>query len=115
MADNNNNKQPEGKALAELLKIRRDKLADLQANDMDPFKIVKADVSNHSKEIKDNFESFEGKTVSVAGRMMSKRVMGKASFCNILDRDGSIQAYVTRDDLGADAYQRFKKLIQRYY
>lgn len=110
MADNNNNKQPEGKALAELLKIRRDKLADLQANDMDPFKIVKADVSNHSKEIKDNFESFEGKTVSVAGRMMSKRVMGKASFCNILDRDGSIQAYVTRDDLGADAYQRFKKL-----
>lgn len=114
MAENENKKNqqqaPEGKALGELLKIRREKLAELQENGMDPFQIVKADVSHHSAEIKDNFESLEGQSVSIAGRMMSKRVMGKASFCHILDRDGSIQAYVTRDDLGVDNYQRFKKL-----
>lgn len=114
MAENENKKTqqqaPEGKALGELLKIRREKLAELQENGMDPFQIVKADVSHHSAEIKDNFESLEGQSVSIAGRMMSKRVMGKASFCHILDRDGSIQAYVTRDDLGVDNYQRFKKL-----
>ncbi len=113
MAENEKvkNKQPaDGKALAELLQIRRDKLAELQANDMDPFKIVKADVTHHSNDVIDGFDDLEGKTVSVAGRMMSKRVMGKASFCHILDRNGSIQAYVTRDDIGQDNYQRFKKL-----
>lgn len=115
MAENENTKSqqaaaPEGKALAELLRVRREKLADLQANGMDPFEIVKADVTHHSKQIVDNFETFEGQSVAVAGRLMSKRVMGKASFCHILDRDGSIQAYVTRDDLGVDSYQRFKKL-----
>ncbi len=112
MAENDNikNQQSEGKALAELLRIRREKLADLQAAGMDPFEIVKAEVTHHSKEVQDNFDSLEGKTVSVAGRLMNKRVMGKASFCNVLDRDGSIQCYVTRDELGVDEYQRFKKL-----
>jgi lysyl-tRNA synthetase class 2 len=114
MADNENkanaNQPATGKALAELLKNRRDKLAELQANGMDPFQIVKADVTHHSVDVINNFDELEGKTVSVAGRLMNKRVMGKASFCNVLDRDGNIQCYVTRDDLGVDAYQRFKKL-----
>lgn len=101
--------QPEGKALNELLKIRREKLSDLQQNDMDPFKIVKVDVTNHSVEIKENFESMEGKEVVVAGRMMSKRVMGKASFCDVQDRDGRIQSYVARDEVGTDSYALFKK------
>ena len=110
MADKQNKQPLEGKALNEILKIRREKLADLQEMGMDPFKIVKADVRNHSVEIKENFESMEGKEVSVAGRMMSKRVMGKASFCDIQDRDGRIQSYVTRDDLGEDNYKLFKKM-----
>ncbi len=113
MAENENIKSQqasEGKALAELLRIRREKLADLQSNGMDPFEIVKADVTHHSMDVINNFEELEGEMVSVAGRLMSKRVMGKASFCNILDRDGNIQCYVTRDDLGVEQYQRFKKL-----
>lgn len=110
MAENKNNQPLEGKALNEILKLRREKLQTLQEEGRDPFKIVKADVSNHSLEIKENFSSFEGKTVSVAGRIMSKRVMGKASFCDIQDRDGRIQCYVTRDSLGEDEYKRFKKL-----
>ena len=111
MADNNQKKQPlEGKALNEILKLKREKLANLQAEGRDPFKIVKADVSNHSVEIKENYDSFEGKVVSVAGRMMSKRVMGKASFCDIQDRDGRIQCYVTRDEVGEDEYKLFKKM-----
>ena len=101
--------QPEGKALNELLKIRREKLYDLQQNDMDPFKIVKVDVTNHSVEIKENFENMEGKEVVIAGRMMSKRVMGKASFCDVQDRDGRIQSYVARDEVGTDSYALFKK------
>ncbi|MBQ2827171.1 MAG: lysine--tRNA ligase [Clostridia bacterium] len=96
--------------LNELLKIRREKLAELQSADKDPFKITKYDVTHHSLEVKDNFESLEGKTVSVAGRMMSKRIMGKASFCNVQDLEGSIQAYVARDSLGEDAYKDFKKM-----
>ncbi len=110
MADNKNKQPLEGKALNEILKIRREKLANLQEMGMDPFKIVKADVRNHSVEIKENFDTMEGKEVSVAGRMMSKRVMGKASFCDIQDRDGRIQSYVTRDDLGEDNYKLFKKM-----
>ncbi|MBQ7264803.1 MAG: lysine--tRNA ligase [Firmicutes bacterium] len=110
MAENKNNQPLEGKALNEILKLRREKLQTLQEEGRDPFKIVKADVSNHSLEIKENFSSFEGKTVSVAGRIMSKRVMGKASFCDIQDRDGRIQCYVTRDSLGEEEYKRFKKL-----
>mgnify|MGYP000995606145 FL=1 len=112
--ENNQNKPnkkqaAEGKALNEILRLRREKLANLQEMDMDPFKIVKCDVTNHSVEIKENFEEFEGKTVSVAGRVMSKRVMGKASFCDVQDRDGRIQCYVTRDSLGEDSYKLFKK------
>ncbi len=98
------------KALNELLQGKRDKLAELQSQGMDPFKIVKADVSHHSREIKENFAELEGKEVTAAGRMMSKRVMGKASFCGLQDRDGSIQIYVTRDNLGEDIYNTlFKK------
>jgi lysyl-tRNA synthetase class 2 len=81
----------------------------LQAEGLDPFKIVKADQSHHSREIKDNFEELEGKDVAIAGRILSKRVMGKASFCDIQDRDGRIQCYVTRDEIGEDSYKRFKK------
>ena len=77
----------------QLLKVRREKLADLQERGMDPFRITKYEVSHHSQEIKDEFESLEGKTVTIAGRMMSKRVMGKASFCNVQDLKGNIQSY----------------------
>ena len=94
----------------ELLKIRRDKLAELQASGNDPFQIMKYDVTHHSKEIKDNFDELEGKAVSIAGRMMSKRVMGKASFCNIQDLQGNIQAYDARDNVGEDEYKLFKKM-----
>ena len=79
--------------LNELLKVRRNKLEELQENGKDPFQIMKYDVTNHTKEIKDDLASFEGKEVTVAGRVMSKRVMGKASFCNIADRDGNIDKY----------------------
>lgn len=93
----------------QLLKVRREKLADLQANGKDPFQITKYDVSTHSMDIKENFDEMEGQTVSVAGRMMLKRVMGKASFCNVQDLKGDIQAYVARDNIGEDAYKDFKK------
>ena len=93
-----------------LQKIRRDKLAELQAAGNDPFQIVKYDQTHHSVEICDNSEELEGKDVSIAGRMMFKRVMGKASFCNIQDRDGRIQVYVARDEIGEDPYKGFKKM-----
>lgn len=96
--------------LNQLLKVRRDKLADLQANGKDPFKIVKFDVTHHSQEIKDYFEELENRTVTIAGRMMSKRVMGKASFCHVQDLEGTIQSYVARDNLGEEPYKDFKKL-----
>lgn len=96
--------------LNQLLKVRREKLADLQANGKDPFQITKYDVTHHSQEIKDNFEELEGKTVTVAGRMMSKRVMGKASFCNVQDLQGGIQSYVARDSIGEEDYKDFKKM-----
>lgn len=93
----------------QLLKVRREKLADLQGNGKNPFEITKYDQTHHSQEIKDNFEELQGKTVSIAGRLMSKRVMGKASFCNIQDLQGNIQSYVARDSVGEDAYKDFKK------
>ena len=96
--------------LNQLLKVRRDKLAELQANGKDPFQIMKYDMTHHSMEIKNAFEELEGKTVSIAGRMMSKRVMGKASFCNVQDLQGSIQSYVARDNVGEEPYKEFKKL-----
>ena len=93
----------------QLLKVRREKLAELQENGKDPFQITKFDVTHHSTDIKDNYEELESKTVTVAGRMMFKRVMGKASFCNILDLKGNIQIYVARDSIGEDSYKDFKK------
>ena len=103
-------KKAQEQDLNQLLKVRRDKLAELQANGKDPFQIMKYDVTNHSMEIKNAFEEFEGKTVSLAGRMMSKRVMGKASFCSIQDLQGNIQSYVARDSVGEESYKDFKKL-----
>ena len=94
----------------QLLKIRHEKLADLQANGKDPFVITKFDVTHHSMDIKDNYEEMEGQTVTVAGRMMQKRVMGKASFCNIQDLKGNIQSYVARDEIGEEFYKDFKKM-----
>jgi len=94
----------------QLLKVRRDKLKELQESGNDPFQIRKYDVTSHSMEIRDNFELFEGKTVCVAGRLMSKRIMGKASFCNVQDLQGSIQAYVARDAVGEEEYKAFKKM-----
>ncbi len=95
--------------LGQLLKVRREKLAALQAEGKDPFKITKYEVSRHSEEIKAAFEELEGKEVSIAGRMMSKRVMGKASFCHIQDLQGTIQSYVARDSVGDAPYAEFKK------
>lgn len=103
-------KKAQEQDLNHLLQVRREKLADLQANGKNPFQITKYDVTNHSMEIKNAFDEFEGKEVSLAGRMMSKRVMGKASFCSIQDLQGSIQAYVARDNIGEESYKDFKKL-----
>ena len=94
----------------QLRQVRREKLADLQASGNDPFVITKYDVTHHSQEIKDHFDELESQTVTIAGRMMSKRVMGKASFCHVQDLEGSIQSYVARDSLGEEAYKDFKKL-----
>ena len=96
--------------VSQLRKVRREKLADLQANGKNPFEITKYDVTCHATDIKENFEKMEGKHVSVAGRVMQKRVMGKASFCNILDLSGNIQSYVARDSIGEESYKDFKKL-----
>ena len=96
--------------LNQLRKVRREKLAELQQNGKDPFAITKYDQTHHSQEIKDNFDELEGTTVSIAGRMMSKRVMGKASFCNVQDVKGNIQSYVARDSVGEENYKEFKKL-----
>ncbi|NLJ87268.1 MAG: lysine--tRNA ligase [Epulopiscium sp.] len=92
----------------ELLRIRREKLKELQEKGKDPFKLVKYDVTHHSKDIHDNFDEMEGQTVSVAGRIMAKRIMGKASFCDIQDREGRIQAYVRKDGIGEELYEEFK-------
>mgnify|MGYP002517056123 CR=1 FL=1 len=93
----------------QLLKVRREKLANLIEAGKNPFEITKCDVTHHSMDIKDNYDKMEGKTVTIAGRMMFKRVMGKASFCNVQDLKGSIQAYVARDNIGEDSYKDFKK------
>ena len=93
----------------QLLKVRREKLAQLQEAGKDPFQITKYDVTHHSTEIKDQFDELEGKEVTIAGRMMSKRVMGKASFCNVQDLKGNIQSYVARDSVGEESYADFKK------
>ncbi|MEG1292656.1 MAG: lysine--tRNA ligase [Clostridium sp.] len=103
----NNNQEPD---INHLLQVRREKLAELQADGKDPFQITTFDVTAHSSDVKDDFEQYEGKEVAIAGRLMSKRVMGKASFCNIQDLKGNIQSYVARDSIGEEAYKDFKKM-----
>ena len=105
----NNNQQNQEQDLNQILKARREKLANLQAAGKDPFVITKYEQTHHSQEIKDNFEALEGQTVSIAGRIMLKRVMGKASFCNVQDLKGNIQSYVARDSIGEETYADFKK------
>ena len=107
MSEKNQSQNTEN--LGELLKIRREKLAALQEAGKNPFEITKYDVTHHSSDVKENFDELEGKSVSLAGRIMSKRVMGKASFCNIQDLKGTIQVYVARDNIGEDSYKDFKK------
>ena len=107
MAQNN---QQKGQDASQLEKVRREKLAELQAAGRDPFQIVKYDQTHHSEQIRRDFDSLENETVSIAGRMMFKRVMGKASFCNVQDKEGRIQVYVARDDLGEEAYKDFKRM-----
>ena len=106
---NKQNQQPKEQDINQLLKVRREKLTALQEAGKDPFRITKFDVTHHSTDIKDNFEELEGKKVTVAGRIMSKRVMGKASFCNVQDLKGNIQSYVARDSIGEESYADFKK------
>ena len=107
MSEKNQSQNTEN--LGELLKIRREKLAALQEAGKNPFEITKYDVTHHSSDVKENFEELEGKSVSLAGRIMSKRVMGKASFCHVQDLKGTIQVYVARDNIGEDSYKDFKK------
>ena len=95
--------------LSQLLQVRREKLTDLQEAGKDPFRHTKYDVTHHSMDIKENYADLEGKSVRIAGRMMSKRIMGKASFCNIQDLPGNIQCYVARDSIGQESYLDFKK------
>lgn len=108
MADENRNNQEVD--VSEQHKIRAEKLANLQAEGKNPFVITKFEVTHHSAEVKENFDSLEGKSVTVAGRLMSKRVMGKASFCNVQDLKGNIQSYVARDSIGEEEYKAFKKM-----
>ena len=110
MAEQNQQNKKEEQDLNQLLKVRREKLAELQENGKDPFQITKFDVTAPSTDVKDNFETMDGKEVTLAGRMMSKRVMGKASFCNIQDLKGNIQSYVARDSIGEESYKEFKKM-----
>lgn len=110
MSENTNAPRQEEQSLSELLQVRRDKLKDLQDAGMDPFQQTKYSVTAHSQEIKDNFETMEGRTVSVAGRLMSKRGMGKAMFCDLQDVQGRIQLYVRIDELGEESFARFKKV-----
>lgn len=107
--DNQNNNPQNEINVGDLLAVRRQKLADLRADGKDPFVITKFDVTHHSEDIKKNFETLENAEVTIAGRLMSKRIMGKASFCNVQDLPGSIQCYVARDNIGVDEYAGFKK------
>jgi len=110
MAGQQNQKKQQEPDINQLLKVRREKLAELQQAGKDPFRITKYDVTVHSMDVKESYSDWEGKEVSIAGRMMSKRVMGKASFCNVQDLKGNIQCYVARDDLGDEAYKEFKRM-----
>ena len=113
MDENRNAVMPEAEteeSLSEILQIRRDKLSAMQAEGRDPFAQVRFDRTSNSQEILNNFETMENQTVAIAGRIMSKRDMGKASFCHIQDQQGRIQLYVKIDELGQEEYERFKKL-----
>ena len=110
MAVQNEGKGNQVQDLNQQRQIRREKLADLQAAGKDPFRITKAEVTHHTTEVRDRYDELEGKTVSLAGRMLFKRVMGKASFCNIRDREGDMQIYVARDSIGEESYKDFKKM-----
>ena len=110
MSDNTNQNAAPEQELSEILQVRRDKLAALQQEGRDPFQITKFDVSHHSSDVLAHFAELEGREVSVAGRMMVKRVMGKASFCKLQDREGLLQIYVSRDGIGPDEYALFKKM-----
>ena len=110
MAEQNKVQNVQEPDINQLRKVRREKLAELQANGKDPFQIMKYDQDAHSQTIKDNFEELEGKKVSIAGRIMSKRVMGKASFCHVQDLEGTIQSYVARDCVGEEEYKEFKRM-----
>lgn len=103
-------KQGQEPDINQLRKVRREKLADLQANGKDPYQVMSYDVSSHAADIKDRYDEMEGKQVRIAGRIMQKRVMGKASFCNVLDQSGNIQSYVARDSIGEESYKDFKKM-----
>ena len=107
MAQQKNGQEPD---INQLRKVRREKLADLQANGKDPYQVMSYDVSCHAADIKERYDEMEGKQVSIAGRIMQKRVMGKASFCNVLDQSGNIQSYVARDSIGEESYKDFKKM-----
>lgn len=107
---NQNQKKPQAEDVNQILAVRREKLAKLQAEGKDPFRITKFEMTAHSMEVKNHYDTYEGKEVSVAGRMMFKRIMGKASFCNVQDKDGSIQIYVARDSIGEEPYADFKKM-----
>lgn len=109
MAENNQNNQSKEQDINQLLKVRREKLAALQEAGKDPFQITRFDVTHHSREIKEHYDELAGRDVTIAGRIMSKRVMGKASFCNVQDLEGNIQSYVARDSIGEEAYADFKK------
>lgn len=109
MAEAQNQNHSQEQDIHQLLKVRREKLAALQESGKDPFQIMKYEVTHHSMEIKDNFDKLEGQQASVAGRIMQKRVMGKASFCNVQDLQGNIQSYVARDSIGEESYADFKK------
>lgn len=109
MSEAQNQKNAQEQDIGQLLKVRREKLVNLQAAGRDPFRITKYEVSHHSTDIKEHFDELEGKTVTIAGRIMSKRVMGKASFCNVQDLPGNIQSYVARDGVGEESYADFKK------
>jgi len=110
MAGQNNNNQEKAQDLNQLRKVRREKLANLQAEGKNPFAITKYDVDTHANDCKEKYDEYEGKDVSIAGRLMAKRVMGKASFCNVQDISGNIQCYVARDEIGEESYAGFKKM-----
>ena len=108
------NNQEQTQDIGQLMKVRRDKLAELQAEGENPFDVTTYNQEYHTSDIIENFDKMDGRIVSIAGRLMSKRVMGKASFFDLRDREGKVQLYVTRDDMGEEVYKKFKRLDLRF-